>query len=193
MLYNNTGTDAPIQMEVMQGQEIDPQTELMDKLEETAVNATGIPIELVTARLSLDFATQLTMSNTKFLRFILKRQAKFERHLGNIMTDIYNTERDSLDNKVVVRCMLPAPLMLNINNLNQILDLINNQAELMSQFQYPDNNEEDVDTKRAIFKQEYVQYKLGNYIKINELEAIKARADLKYQQQKARSDNTNEE
>ena len=185
--------DPPIQMEVMQGQEIDPQTELMDKLEETAVNATGIPIELVTARLSLDFATQLTMSNTKFLRFILKRQAKFERHLGNIMTDIYNTERDSLDNKVVVRCMLPAPLMLNINNLNQILDLINNQAELMSQFQYPDNNEEDVDTKRAIFKQEYVQYKLGNYIKINELEAIKARADLKYQQQKARSDNTNEE
>ena len=166
VLYNNTGTDAPIQMEVMQGQEIDPQTELMDKLEETAVNATGIPIELVTARLSLDFATQLTMSNTKFLRFILKRQAKFERHLGNIMTDIYNTERDSLDNKVVVRCMLPAPLMLNINNLNQILDLINNQAELMSQFQYPDNNEEDVDTKRAIFKQEYVQYKLGNLINI---------------------------
>ena len=171
--------DAPVQMEVMQGQEIDPQTELMDKLEETAVNATGIPIELVTARLSTDFATQLTMSNTKFLRFVLKRQAKFEKHISNIITDIYNTEKETT-NKLQITCMLPTPLMLNINNLNQILDLLNQQAELLSQFEYPDNNEEDVDTKRALFKQEYVHYKMGNYLKLNELEVIKARADLKY-------------
>ena len=180
--------EAPVQMEVMQGQEIDPQTELMDKLEETAVNATGIPIELVTARLSVDFATQLTMSNTKFLRFILKRQAKFEKHLGNIVTDIYNTEREETVNKVLIKCMLPAPLMLNINNLNQILDLLNQQADLISQFEYPDNNEEDVDTKRAIFKQEYVHFKMGNYLKLNEIEAVKAKAELKYQKQKQPQD-----
>ena len=42
VLIYNTGTDAPIQFEIMQGQEIDPQTELMDKLEETAINATRI-------------------------------------------------------------------------------------------------------------------------------------------------------
>lgn len=180
--------DAPVQMEVMQGQEIDPQTELMDKLEETAVNATGIPIELVTARLSVDFATQLTMSNSKFLRFILKRQARFEKHIGNIVTDIYNAERENIGNKVLISCMLPAPLMLNINNLNQILDLLNQQAELISQFEYPDNNEEDVDTKRAIFKQEYVHYKMGNYLKLNELESIKHRAELKYEKKKQPQD-----
>ena len=180
--------DAPIQFEVMQGQEIDPQTELMDKLEETAVNATGIPIELVTARLNLDFATQLTMSNTKFLRFILKRQSKFEKHIANIMTSIYNTEygedsvtnNNTINNKVLVTCMLPMPLMLNINNLNQIIELVSQQAETLAQLEYPDNNEEDVDTKRAIFKQEYTHFKLGNYIKTNEIEVIKARVDLKY-------------
>ena len=180
--------DAPIQFEVMQGQEIDPQTELMDKLEETAVNATGIPIELVTARLNLDFATQLTMSNTKFLRFILKRQSKFEKHIANIMTSIYNTEygedsitnNNTINNKVLVTCMLPMPLMLNINNLNQIIELVSQQAETLAQLEYPDNNEEDVDTKRAIFKQEYTHFKLGNYIKTNEIETIKARVDLKY-------------
>lgn len=175
--------DAPIQFEIMQGQEIDPQTELMDKLEETAINATGIPIELVTARLSVDFATQLTMSNSKFLRFILKRQARFERHIGNIVTDIFNTERENDVNKTTIQCILPAPLMLNINNLNQILDLLNNQADLISQFEYPDNNEEDVDTKRAIFKREYVHYKMGNYLKLNEINTIKARSELKYHKQ----------
>lgn len=176
-----TSGDPPIQFEVMQGQEIDPQTELLDKLEETAVNATGIPIELVTARLNLDFATQLTMSNTKFLRFILKRQSKFEKHIANIITDIYNTEYNSeTGNKIYVTCMLPMPLMLNINNLNQIIELVSQQAETLSQLEYPDNNMEDVDTLRAIFKQEYTHFKLGNYIKTNELETIKARVDLKY-------------
>lgn len=180
--------DAPIQMEVMQGQEIDPQTELMDKLEETAVNSTGIPIELVTARLSVDFATQLTMSNTKFLRFVLKRQAKFEKYIGNIVTDIYNTEKEEKVAKTIVNCMLPAPLMLNINNLNQIMDLLNQQAELISQFEYPDNNEEDVDTKRAIFKQEYIHFKMGNYLKLNEIKIIKNKAELEYQKQKQNQD-----
>src|SRR5699024_4942480 len=109
--------DAPIQMEVMQGQDIDPQTDLLDKLEEAAINSTGIPIELVNARLNLDFATQLTMSNTKFMRFIFKRQAKFETFLGNIMTDIYNTEHQNETDKIIVKCVLPSPIMFNVNNL----------------------------------------------------------------------------
>lgn len=175
--------DPPIQMEVMQGQEIDPQTELMDKLEETAINATGVPIELVVARLSLDFATQLTMSNTKFLRFVFKRQSKFEQHLSNIMTDIYNTEYEP-ESRVQVKCVLPSPIMLNVNNLNQILDLVNNQAEALSQLEYPDNNAEDIETKRAIFKQLYVHQKLGSYLKQNEIELIKHKADIEYMKQK---------
>lgn len=140
--------DPPIQMEVMQGQEIDPQTEFMDKLEETAINATGIPIELVTARLSLDFATQLTMSNSKFLRFVFKRQSKFETHIGNIMTDIYNTEYEKNNNAITIKCVLPAPLMLNINNLNQIIDLISQQADTLATIEYPDTNDEDNESKK---------------------------------------------
>lgn len=179
--------DPPIQMEVMQGQEIDPQTELMDKLEETAVNTTGAPIELVVARLSLDFATQLTMSNTKFLRFIFKRQSKFEQHLSNIMTDIYNTEYEP-ESRIMVKEVLPSPIMLNVNNLNQIIDLVNSQAQQLAQLEYPDNNEEDIDTKRAIFIQLYVRQKMGNYLKQNEIDLIKAKADIQYQKNKRSED-----
>ena len=188
VLYNNTGTDAPIQMEVMQGQEIDPQTELMDKLEETAVNATGIPIELVTARLSVDFATQLTMSNTKFLRFILKRQAKFEKHIGNIVTDIYNTEHQNETDKIIVKCVLPSPIMFNVNNLNQILDLVNQQAQVMADLMYMDNNDPDLELKKGIYKKNYVQFKLGSYLKQNELEIIKTKTELEYSMSKKTED-----
>lgn len=176
--------DAPIQMEVMEGQNIDPQTELLEKLEEAAINATGIPIELVNARLQLDFATQLTMSNTKFMRFIFKRQAKFETFLGNIMTDIYNTEHQNDAEKITVKCVLPSPIMFNFNNLNQILDLINQQAQMMSELEYTDTNDQDIEIKRAIYKKNYVRFKLGTYLKQNELDIIKTKTDMEFETSK---------
>lgn len=179
--------DAPIQMEVMEGQNIDPQTELLEKLEEQAINPTGITVELVNARLSLDFATQLTMSNTKFMRFVLKRQAKFEMYLGHIMTDIYNTEHEGVD-KITVESVLPTPIMFNINNLNQILDLVDQQAQKMSELEYPDTNDEDYELKRNIYKRNYIQYKLGTYLKQSELHIIKTKSDMEYQSQKVKQD-----
>ena len=173
--------DPPIQIEMMEGQNIDPQTELLEKLEEAAINSTGIPIELVNARLQLDFATQLTMSNTKFMRFIFKRQSKFERHLSNIMTDIYNTEhQDSANNSIVVKCVLPSPIMFNINNLNQIIDLIRQQAEAIAEIEYPDTNDNDLEIKRNIYKKNYIHYKLGTYLKQNELDIIKTKSEMEY-------------
>ena len=166
---------------MMEGQNIDPQTELLEKLEEAAINSTGIPIELVNARLQLDFATQLTMSNTKFMRFIFKRQSKFERHLSNIMTDIYNTEhQDSINKSIVVKCVLPSPIMFNINNLNQIIDLIRQQAEAIAEIEYPDTNDNDLEIKRNIYKKNYIHYKLGTYLKQNELDIIKTKSEMEY-------------
>lgn len=172
--------DSPIQMEVMEGQNIDPQTELLEKLEEAAINATGIPIELVNARLQLDFATQLTMSNTKFMRFIFKRQSKFEDFIGNIMTDIYNTEHQNDITKITVKCVLPSPIMFNVNNLNQILELINQQAQTMAELIYSDTNDQDIEIKRGLYKKNYVNFKLGTYLKQNELSIIKTKTELEY-------------
>ena len=180
--------DAPVSMEVMEGQNIDPQSDLLDKLEENAISSTGIPYELVVARLNLDFATQLTMSNSKFLRFVFKRQAKFEENLSRIMTTIYNAEIES-ENPIEVICILPSPLMLNINNLNQIMDLVNQQAQTMAQIEYSDNNDPDIENKRAIFVRNYIHFKLGGYLKQNEIENIKNISDLEF----ARIKQNNEE
>lgn len=183
--------DAPVSMEVMEGQNIDPQSDLMDKLEENAVSSTGIPYELVVARLNLDFATQLTMSNSKFLRFVFKRQSKFEEHLSRIMTAVYNSEVNS-DSPIDVACVLPSPLMLNINNLNQIMDLVNNQAQTLAQIEYSDNNDQDIEAKRAIFIRNYIHAKLGGYLKQNEIDNIKNISDLEFARTKE-SQNDNEE
>ena len=50
----------------MQGQQIEIKTELLNLLEEAAINSTGVPLELIQSRQSPDYAMQLTMSKTKF-------------------------------------------------------------------------------------------------------------------------------
>lgn len=183
--------DYPVQMEVMQGQDINPQSDFLEKLEEQTINATGYPLEYINARNTVDFASQLTMTNTKVMRMTFKYQAKTEKDLGEIATIIYNCEYNSegKENPIKINCVLPSPITLNINNLNQIMDIINQQADTFSQLEYPDENDENITLKRNIYKQKYIKYKLGTYVKQNELDIIKAQADFDFNmQQKPKDD-----
>ena len=185
--------DYPVQMEVMQGQDINPQSDFLEKLEEQTINATGYPLEYINARNTVDFASQLTMTNTKVMRMTFKYQAKTEKDLGEIATIIYNCEYNSegKENPIKINCVLPSPITLNINNLNQILEIVNQQADAFSQLEYPDENDENITLKRNIYKQKYVKYKLGTYVKQNELDIIKAQADFDFNmQQKPKDDSS---
>lgn len=186
--------DYPVQMEVMQGQDINPQSDFLEKLEEQTINATGFPIEYINSRNTVDFASQLTMTNTKVMRMIFKCQAKFEKDMGELMTVLYNNEYAIDDNNkdntyVQVNCVLPSPITLSINNLSQLVEIISQQAEQFAQLEYPDENDESVTLKRNIYKQKYIKYKLGTYVKQNELEIIKSQADFDFNlQQKPKED-----
>ena len=59
--------DSPIQFEVMNGQEINTPTDIMEKMEESAVNPI-IPYEMLNSIYQQDFAIRFTMSNTRFLK-----------------------------------------------------------------------------------------------------------------------------
>lgn len=178
--------DYPVQMEVMQGQDINPQSEFLEKLEEITINATGFPLEYINARNTVDFASQLTMTNTKVMRMVFKYQAKIEKSIGEIMTVIYNNEYEINDKKednkwIIIKCVLPAPITLSVNNLNQLMEIVNQQAEQFSLIEYPDENDENITIKRNIYKQKYMKYKLGTYLKQNELSVIKAQSDFEYE------------
>lgn len=189
--------DYPVQMEVMQGQDINPQTDFLEKLEEITINATGFPLEYINARNTVDFASQLTMTNTKVMRMVFKYQAKMEKHIGEVMTVIYNNEYEVNDKKeenrwVTIKCVLPAPITLSINNLNQLMEIVNQQAEQFSLIEYPDDNDDTVQLKRNIYKLKYVKYKLGTYLKQNELNVIKSQADFEYEINYKKSTNSDD-
>lgn len=175
--------DSPVQFEVMQGQDIQPPTEIMDRLEESAINSTDVPIEVINARMSMDFATHYTMSNTRFLRKVIKRQSICEetRMYSGILTRVYNLEYGKTD---VLRLVLPMPLFLDVSNTSQILqnvtELCNNIAE-----SFLDPNE-DENVKNIFIKKVKMDY-LSTYINIDKMEEYlidsKIEAKVKEQEQ----------
>ena len=75
--------DAPIQFDIMQGQDINTPTDMMEKMEEAAVNPI-MPYEMVNGTYQQDFAVHYTMSNTRLLRSVFTRQRKTENFYSKI-------------------------------------------------------------------------------------------------------------
>lgn len=154
--------DSPIQFEVMPGQDIQPPTEIMDKLEESAINSTDVPMDVINARLSMDFATHYTMSNTRFLRKVVKRQSICEetRMYSGILTTVYNLEYDKHE---VLRLILPMPLFLDVSNTSQIIQNVNDLSNSIAETFLADEEDETV---KAIFTKKVKMEYLSTYINI---------------------------
>ena len=177
--------ESPVEFEVMQGQDIQPPTEIMDRLEESAINATDVPLEVINARMSMDFATHYTMSNTRFLRKVIKRQAVCEetRMYSGLVTRIYNLEYKKND---VLNIVLPMPMFLDVSNTSQIIqnvnDLCNNIAEAVLA------DEEDENVKNTFIKKIKLDY-LSTYININKINEYIVESRMEVTKNKAENQN----
>ena len=161
---------SPIEFEVMPGQQIDIKTDLLNLLEESAINPTGVPIELIQNRQSPDYAMQLTMSNSKFLRFVYGRQSDFQRIMGNLYTKIYDIEYSTTDAIVVT---LPPPLFINVTNTNQLVMNTSDYCENITNIVMADEQDEMV---KAKFAKELKMYYLGTYFNRDVIENIERKA-----------------
>ena len=157
---------SPIEFEVMQGQQIEIKTELLNILEESAINVTGVPIELIQNRQSPDYAVQLTMQNSKFLRYVYGRQSKFQDIISKLCTRIYNLE---YGNNVKVKVTLPPPLFINMMNTNQLITNTSDYSEQVTNIVLAD---ETNDAVKTIFAKKFKIYNLGSYLNMNVIEDL---------------------
>ena len=158
--------EPPIEFEVMQGQNIETPTDLMDKMEEMAINSTGTPFEMVNSTFQQDFAIRYTMSNTKFLKIIYERQRRTAELFSAIFTRLYNNEFAT--NYSEIKIKLPPPVYLAMNNNQQLLDNVSQMADKLIEFELS-NQEDDV---KAEFKKLYIRSTLGTYIAYNFVDDI---------------------
>lgn len=162
--------DAPVQFEVMQGQSVDPQSDLMEKLEEMAVNSTDVPLELIQARNSIDYAVQLTMTNSKFLRKIYTRQGKFQVYLSRIFTKLYNAEYFESIN---IKIQLPPPMFLNITNVDQLSNNIVNLAQTITDIEIAENQDDpNNNLARTILNTKIKRDMLKSFVDFNRMDKL---------------------
>lgn len=141
-ILKNPNGDSPVNMEVIQGQNIDIKTDLMNMLEEMAINSTGVPIEIVQTRQnSMDYAIQLTMSNSKFLRLVFKRQAKANIFFSRITEKVYNYHFKKND---MLSFELPPPTFLSVTNNTQFFDNLNNYATHIVEMEWDGSQDDEV-------------------------------------------------
>lgn len=156
--------DAPIQFEVMNGQEINTPSEIMEKMEDMAISGTDVPLEMVNNMYNQDFAIRYTMSNTRFLKMIYGRQRDTENFFSKIYTKIYNYEFDENNPKITI--ILPPPIYMTMMNNSQLIDNVNQLVDKIIENEMA-NEDEDV---KAEFKKLYTRSFLSTYIDFDTVE-----------------------
>lgn len=172
VIPTNASGDPPIQFEIMPGQDINTPTELMEQLEEMAINSTGIPIEIIQARQSVDYATQLTMSSSKVLRFCYKRQEMFELMLSELISPIYGYEYDETCS---IKITLPPPSFINITNTNQLVDNTRNFVQSIIDIEMA---AEPDDSLKSVYFNELFKYYIGTHLDISKHKEILERSRI---------------
>lgn len=173
--------DTPIQFEVMQGQQFDYQTELMQSLEEMAVNQTDVPLELIQSRQSLDYAIQATMSNSKFMRNVYKRQDMVQDLYSDIASKIYNYEYLEME---TIEMTLPAPAFLNMTNGQQLIQGTQQYVQSLVDIKAADS----ADDVKAELTKITLDYYLASHINLSQFERFKTQAEINVEKKKSKYD-----
>lgn len=179
--------EAPIEFEIMPGQNIEFKTELMNALEEMAINSTDVPLELIQARQSLDYAIQLSMTNSKFLRKVYKRQSISEMFFSVILTRIYNCEYEECDS---IEVSLPAPSFLNMTNINQ---LITNTKEYINSIVESEFGPDDSEEVKARFVKKMMRYHTCTHVNTSLIDKFKSESEAEISAEKVPENDNNEE
>lgn len=159
--------DPPVRFEVMNGQNVETPTDLMDRVKESAIASTDVPLEFVQSTNQVDFATRFTMSNSKFLRKVFKRQRILQDHLSITFRKLYNYEYG--ENEQDIKILLPAPAYLNMSNSQQLIESAKNHAQAIADIIFTDTDDEDL---KPIFINLYVKKNLGTYIDFDMVENL---------------------
>lgn len=122
----------PIEIDTIQGQEVNIEDDFLQYLLKTLISGMGTPPAHLSYVEDIELVKTLAMLNGKFLRRVISLQSAFEPAVTKLLRALYNNEFCG-DNKEIVDikhliAKFPSPATLNQTNL---LDQINNGKEIV--------------------------------------------------------------
>ena len=178
----------PVEFEVMPGQQVEIKSDLMNMLEELAVNATDVPLELINMRNQPDLATHLTMTNTKFLQKVYNRQSKTQKIFSRVVTKIYNYEFNMDNGKhEEITVELPPPIFLASTNTSQIVDTVSQLSQSVAAAYTDQQNEPNL---AAEFTRQFQQELISSLFPLGTIDKVmtKAKHNISLQNKKDNND-----
>lgn len=175
--------DSPVSFDILSGQQFDFPTDAMDRLEDSAIGTTGIPLEVVNSSMNMDFAIRYTMTNGSMLRDAIKRQNYLMGPYSQIFTRLYNCE---FDENVSVKITMPEPVYLAVQQGSQ---LIQNSVQYIDSISDIETQGKD-DTYRGLFRKKMFRDQLGAYVDLKAIDRIHAEIAMEIPVDKARNELT---
>lgn len=129
----------PLDFDIIQGQDMTLNNDLMDTLERITVESSGTPLALIQSSNEVEFAKAYATLNLDFMRTILDLQIDFNPDIERYLKDIFKYELSNQDESLQAEIdslsiSLQSPMNLLLNNIteqiNNAKDLANNLTEI---------------------------------------------------------------
>lgn len=139
-LAKSQGDNKPLDFEVIQGQDINMDNEMMDTLESIAVESTGVPLALIQTAAEAEFAKAYATFNLKVMRSGLDYQIEYNPAIEEFIKKILRSEKINAEESVKeiieqLSIYLQSPMNLLLTNaleqINNAKDLANGIGEIL--------------------------------------------------------------
>ena len=145
-----------IEFDVIGGQQVDMQPEVMEQLKQAYINGTGVPSVIMNYINEADFAKTLVMANAKHMRRVMLYQDSFSESITKMykMIMLYSTDME-LDTIQDFEYRLQRPKSLPNNNLVDIMGYGDQILEFLDKAVYGQYSDDRFDPiEKDLFREE---------------------------------------
>lgn len=196
-VYMPTGRsgERPIETEILAGQDVQLNTDLMESLKNAYILGTGVPAAIVNYMQEADFAKVIEQNNTKFNGRVVNYQLDFNDGITNLYKKIMSWSTNIPTNVIAnFSFILQAPKTTSINTKTELINQYQTLADFLVALLYEDPNTsvnaDDLNGEIREFKRLLAKDQLP-MIDFDTISEIKEKAKVRYQEIKLKPDSTN--
>ena len=151
--------DRAVEFDILSGQDVQLNTDLMDMLRQGYISATGVPSVLMNYINEADYSRTLVMGNTKFLGRVASHQLDFNPDLTIFYKKIMRYSELSIPDNIIDTFVytLNPPKILNANTLSEMVSTATGISEAIVKAQTGEESNDVVNKARDIMHLKVLQ------------------------------------
>lgn len=189
--------ERPVETDILSGQEVQLNTELMENLKNSYILATGVPAAIVNYMNEADFAKVVEQNNTKFNGRVVNYQLDFNSGITELYKKIMLWSTNLNENVISnFTFSLQPPKATAINTKSELINQFQGLVDFLVNLEYPDPNgsnvmnPDDLNAEIREFKKLFARDQLP-MIDFDRINKLMTDAKINFQEKKLRPDPSN--